>query len=502
MRLPALWLALGSLLLLATRCASAGTGPAVPQSPNLVVILADDLGYGDVAATNPGSRLKTPNLDRLVGEGRVYTDAHSPSAVCTPTRYTLLTGRYSWRTRLKSGVLWGQSPSLIQPGRATIASYLRENGYVTGCIGKWHLGLDYARNADESIDFSEPIGGGPLAHGFDEFFGIPASLDMPPYYYVQDDRARTPPTLDQEGVGFPGFVRKGKRAADLEFDRVLGELAGEAEDFIGRHAADERPFFLYLPLTGPHKPVSPSPGFLGRSGLGPYGDFVQEVDATVGRVLAALDASGVAENTLVVVTSDNGSFMYAYEDREDHTEDAGVQGYRRANHRANGPLRGTKADIWEAGHRVPYIVRWPGRVPAGTTSDTTICHVDLFATLASIAGHPVGLEAAQDSFDLSDDYRGGECERGPVVHHSGSGMFALRQGRYKLVAGSGSGGREKPRGKPFEKPYVLFDLSQDLSETNDLIESRPEVAQAMEELLERIRRSEGSRPGLLVGPDL
>ncbi len=500
MRYPGFPTLCALFVLIVASCAASEEGSGAggnSSAPNIVIILADDMGYGDIAALNPASTLRTPHLDRLVAEGRAYTDAHSGSGVCTPTRYGLLTGRYAWRTRLKSGVLWGESPSLIQPGRATIASHLAQRGYATGCIGKWHLGLDYVRTADDAIDFDAAIDGGPLAHGFDEFFGIPASLDMPPYYYVRGDRAQVAPTLEQAGMGFPEFVRKGLRSSDLEFDGVLSDLADEAETFIARHAASTSPFFLYIPLTGPHKPVAPAPEFIGSSGLGPYGDFIQEVDATVGRILAGLDRAGVTENTLVVMTSDNGSFMYSFEGRSDHTEDQGVQGYRVENHRPNGVLRGTKADIWEGGHRVPYIVRWPGQVPASSSSDTTICHVDLFATLASIVGEPVGLKMAEDSFDLSADFRGGEAVRGPVVHHSAGGMFALRSGAYKLVAGNGSGGRQQPRGRPFEPPFALFDVERDLSEGIDLIEEQLEIAHQLEGLLERIRSSPGSRPELL-----
>ena len=468
--------------------ACASPGRPAPSRPNVLLILADDLGYGDVGAFNAGSPVPPPRLDRLAGEGRVYTDAHSPSAVCTPTRYALLTGRYAWRSRLKSGALWGESPPLIEPDRPTIASVLGAAGYVTGCIGKWHLGLEYGRDAEGELDFDAPIAGGPLAVGFDEFFGIPASLDMPPYVYVRGERVQTPPTIDQEGVPFPGFVRAGKRAADLEFDAVLSDLADEACAFIDRHAGGESPFFLYVPLTGPHKPIAPAPGFAGRSGLGPYADFVQEVDATVGRILDALEASGTAENTLVVVTSDNGSFMYALGDGPDHADDPTVHGYRPGTHRPNGGLRGTKADIFEAGHRVPFLVRWPGRVPAASESATTICHVDLLATLAAFAGAPLAGGRSEDGFELTDDFLGGKSARGPVVHHSVGGMFAVRDGDMKLVLGNGSGGREAPRGEPFGRPYQLFDLAADRAETTNLVEEHPDVAARLEALLERIRR--------------
>jgi arylsulfatase A-like enzyme len=466
-------------------------------APNIVFILADDLGYGDVGALNASSRIPTPNIDRLAAEGMTFTDAHAPAAVCSPTRYALLTGRYTWRSRLKSGVLWVNSPPLIEPGRPTVATVLKRAGYRTGGVGKWHLGLGYARDENGKIDYARPLDDGPTTHGFDTYFGIPASLDMEPYFYIADDRIVEPPTAEQKGFPFPAFIRKGPRSPDFSPIDCLDRLTASAVDFIAA-AEDDRPFFLYFPLSAPHKPVLPHARFVGSTELGPYGDFVVQVDATVGAVLDALDEHGLSENTLVIFSSDNGSFMNrrSADSGPDHTEDPRVQAFRETNHTANGIFRGTKADVWEGGHHVPLLARWPAAVEAGTSSDQTVCLVDTFATLAALAGEPVGADVAEDSFDLSPLLLGlaSEVPRAPVVNHSSMGVFAIRDGPYKLVCGNGSGGREKPRGKPFERPYMLFNLAADPSETTDIAPEHPEIVARMEAALEGIRSTGRSRP--------
>lgn len=462
-----------------------------PARPNVVVILADDLGYGDVGCYAPGSSLATPHLDRLATEGMRFTDAHSGSAVCTPTRYGLMTGRYAWRTSLKSGVLGGYSRPLIRPERVTIAEMFRAAGYETAAIGKWHLGLDIVNqdgqplermpwSGDPGVDFAAPFANGPTAHGFDSFFGICASLDMAPYVYLRDDRFTMVPTETQPARPFPDFVREGPRATDFRIETVLDRLTREAVAVIERERS--APLFLYFALTAPHKPATPHAGFSGRSGLGPYGDLVQEVDGAVGAVVAALESSGMRENTLLIVTSDNGSFMYRYDDaRPDHVDDASVQGYLAQRHRSNASWRGTKADVWEGGHRVPFIACWPAGIAAGTVCDRTICHVDILATGADLAGVALEAGVAEDSHALTPLFAGDEAafDRAPVVHHSAQGMFAVRDGRWKLVLGDGSGGREAPRGKPFVGPYRLFDLVADPGETTDVAARYPEIFDAL-----------------------
>ncbi|WP_145369629.1 sulfatase family protein [Maioricimonas rarisocia] len=471
---------------------------AQTDRPNIVVILADDMGYGDVRALNPDSAIPTPHLDRLPSEGMTFTDAHTPSAVCTPTRYGLVTGRYCWRTRLKRGVLNGYGEPLIDQDRVTVADFLAEQGYTTGIVGKWHLGLGFAKKDDGSFDFSQPVDDGPHTHGFEFSHVIPASLDFPPYLFIRNGKPTEFPSLTQQAQKFPAFLRKGERSRDFVMEDVLDDLQAEAAGFIKRQAKQEQPFFLYFPLTAPHKPVLPHPRFRGTTDLGPYGDFVTQVDATVGGVLDAIDEADVADNTLVLYTSDNGSFMYRYDDaRKDHVDDESIQGYRAEHHRANGPLRGTKADIWEAGHRVPFFVRWPGQVEAGSRSDTTVCLTDVFMTLAQVIGaaDEVPKSAAPDSYSFAAVLKGQTLERKrpPVVHHSVAGMFAVRDGRWKLVLGNGSGGRQRPKGKPFEKPYALFDLESDLGEQTNVIEQNPEVAKRLEEACQDLIDNEPRR---------
>jgi arylsulfatase A len=472
--------------------------------PNIVFIMADDMGYGDVHAVNPGSTIPTPHLDRLAAEGALFTDAHTPSSVCTPTRYGVMTGRYCWRGRLKRGVINGYGKPVIEAGRETVADLLSRAGYHTNIVGKWHLGLEWPAkdpskplNGGANIDFAKPIGGAPNAHGFDHSYIIPASLDFPPYVYIEDGQVTEPSVVAQRGQGFPAFLRKGPRAKDLIMVDVLDHLADHASGLIKARANDAQPFFLYLPLPAPHKPVLPHPDYRGRSGLNDYGDFVMQVDGAVGRVLRAIDEAGVRESTLVVYTSDNGSFMYRYDQpgKEDHVEDVKVQGYRPEHHRANGPLRGTKADVWEAGHRVPFLVRWPGVSEPGSRCDATICLTDFFATCADVVGAELGDGVAEDSFSLLPLIAGDEdaWRREPVIHHSANGMFAVRVGKWKLVAGNGSGGRQRPRGKPFGEPYQLFDLDADLAEARDVAAANAEVVAQMSALLQRMREAGRSR---------
>ena len=461
--------------------------------PNIVFILADDMGYGDVRALNPKSKIPTPHLDSLAEAGMTFTDAHTPSGVCTPTRYGLLTGRYCWRSRLTRGVLNGYSEPLIDSERPTVASFLKSQHYATGIVGKWHLGLGWVKQAGEDIDFTKPVNHGPNSLGFDYSYIIPASLDFPPYVYLRDHHVTEPQTVEQPAIKFPGFRRKGPRAKDLVMEEVLDHLAEEAAGFIGRQAKGNAPFMLYFPLTAPHKPVLPHPRFRGRTELGPYGDFIVQVDATVGRVLRAIDEAGVADNTLVIFSSDNGSFMFRRDDssQPDHVADEKIQAYRAEHHTANYVFRGTKADIWEGGHHVPFLARWPARVKAGSKCDASICLTDFFATAASLAGGETPQGAAPDSVSFLPALEGASWRRGvPVIHHSSAGMFAIRSGPMKLVAGNGSGGREAPRGKPFDKPYQLFNLADDISERKNLIDDQPQIAAELEAQLTEIREAE------------
>ncbi|RUL87566.1 hypothetical protein TsocGM_11835 [Tautonia sociabilis] len=461
--------------------------------PNVLLILADDLGYGDPRCYNPDSKVPTPALDRLASQGMRFTDAHSPSSVCTPTRYGLLTGRYCWRTRLKSGVLLGDSPALIEPDRLTLPALLQRQGFDTMGVGKWHLGLGDSAETDYSL----PLVPGPTTVGFDHYFGIPASLDMPPYVFIRDDRPVVPPSEEigasahrRQGGG--GFWRAGAIAPGFRHIDVLPELEREAIAFLddrGEAGAD-RPFFLYVPLSAPHTPWLPTDAYLGRSGAGFYGDFAAMVDATIGRILEALDRSGLADRTLVIVTSDNGA----------HWPESDIS---RFGHRANGPWRGQKADIHEGGHRVPFLVRWPGVVSPGSSCEQTVCLTDVMATVAAVVGAELPDDSAEDSFDLAPLLRG-ESPAVPIrpatVHHAMRGMFAVRVGDWKLIEGLGSGGFTAPGSidpttlGPGAPMGQLYNLSEDPDESENLWNDRPDVVSRLGAVLDEIRSSGRSRP--------
>lgn len=455
-------------------------------TPNIIIILADDLGYGDLGCYG-AKHTRTPHLDRLAREGIRFTDAHSPSAVCTPTRYGLLTGRYAWRTSLKRGTLVGDSPALIEPGRLTIASLLKDKGYATGAIGKWHLGL----GSDEKTDFTKALRPGPLDVGFDSFFGIPASLDMVPYVYVKNDRVQALPTAQSEKSPLPNyfdgvFWREGPAAPGFRHRDVLPELTRRAEQFIQSQTA-ERPFFLYFALTSPHTPWVPTDEFRGTTELGEYGDFVTQTDAAVGRVLAALESGKLADNTLIIFTSDNGAIPLPPK-------------FAASGHKPNGPWRGQKADIWEAGHRVPYLVRWPGHTPAGATCSETICHTDILATLAALVEQKLPDDAAEDSFNLLPVFLGKQPDR-PIreatVHHSGDGLFAIRLGKWKAIFHLGSGGFSQPKTEqpvPDGPTGQLYNLYADPGETQNLWPESPDVVARLTRLLTRYQMEGRSRP--------
>jgi arylsulfatase A-like enzyme len=465
-----------------------GCGQVEPDLPNIVFILADDMGYGDPGSYNTASRIATPNIDRLADEGIRFTDAHTPSAVCSPTRYGVLTGRYAWRTRLTRGVLGGYSPALIEDGRLTVASLLQQRGYRTAAIGKWHLGL----GSGERTDYARPLRPGPNDVGFDEFFGIPASLDMDPYVYVENDGLVAAPT-DSIGAstmrrhGGGGFWRAGPIAPGFRHLDVLPRLTDRAVAFIEQQEGADQPFFLYLAFSAPHTPWLPTAAFVGRSGAGPYGDFVTQVDAAIGSVLDALRRVGAEDHTLVFVTSDNGA----------HWTPSDIEQY---GHRANGPLRGQKADIWEGGHRVPFLARWPGRIAAGSSSDETVSLVDLLATAADIVDVELPHDAGEDSYSVLPILLGEELEsplREATVLHSMSGVFAIRLGPWKLIEGRGSGGFSEPRTiepGPGEPLGQLYNVDRDPGETVNLYLDRPDVVERLSALLDRYRASGRSAP--------
>ena len=475
------------------------------SKPNVVFILADDLGYGDLRCLNPEGKIATPHLDRLAAEGMRFTDAHSSSSVCTPTRYSLLTGRYNWRSRLKNGVLGGLSPPLIEPQRWTLASLLKRQGYHSTCIGKWHLGLDWVRKpkvapfgdviekgeAGWSVDFTQPFGGGPTTVGFDEFFGIAASLDMIPYTYLSGDRVVKLPTVDMAFEMMQGdarqMTRKGPGAEGFSAADVLPEFTKRTIDYLERRAPaarEGRPFFVYLPLASPHTPIAATPDWLGKSGLNPYADFVQQTDHAVGQVLAALERLQLADDTLVVFTSDNGC-----------SPQADFPTLKAGGHNPNYAFRGHKADIFEGGHWVPLIVRWPGVVRANSTSDRLVGLVDWFATLAQIVGQDLPDDAGEDSVNFLETLKGApdQAPRPPLVHHSINGSFAIRDGDWKLILCSDSGGWSDPKpGSAAAKMLPkrqLYNLRTDLGERLNLATQHPETVERLERLLKEWQAS-------------
>jgi len=463
--------------------------------PNIIYILCDDLGYGDIKCLNPDGKIATPNVDKLAAGGMIFTDAHSGSSVCTPTRYGIMTGRYSWRSRLQSGVLGGYSPRLIAPGRMTVASMLKQNGYSTACFGKWHLGMDWAQaggakpsdaiaNADKT-DFSKPTVGGPADCGFDYYYGISASLDMPPYVFIENNRAVSIPTeITTEGG------RKGLTAKDFKAVDVLPTLARKALEYIDQNAGKAAPFFVYMPLNSPHTPIVPSAEWKGKSSLGNYGDFVMETDWAVGEVMKALERNGIADKTLVIFTSDNGC-----------SPAAGITKLEEKGHHPNYIFRGHKADIWDGGHRIPFICRWPGKIKAGSKSDQLTCLTDLMATSAEIAGAKLPDNAGEDSVSMFPAMTG--TDKGPlreaVVHHSIEGKFSIRQGQWKLELCPGSGGWSAPKDGEARKnklPDVqLYDMAGDVGEKVNIQDKHEDIVKRLTELLEKYVAEGRSTPG-------
>ena len=468
---------------------------AQAAQPNVIFILADDMGVGDVQALYPEGKIQTPHLDALVEGGMHFTDMHTTSGVCTPTRYSLLTGRYNWRSTLQNGVLWGASQPLIPEERMTVADVFKAGGYNTACVGKWHLGLGWGKLkgdkvAVENMDHSAPVTGGPNALGFDYSFIIPASLDMQPYVYVEDDRVVQEPTDTIEEVKGKKFYRGGPIAPDFDHEQCLPELKGKALEWIRGQEKEDAPFFLYFPLPAPHTPILPTKDYRGKSGVNEYGDFVMQVDGLVGEVAETLKATGQYENTLIIFSTDNGCSPMA-----DFKE------LKAKGHLPSGPYRGHKADIYEGGHRVPFIAHWPKGVAAGSRSDQILTQADFMATIAEMLGVEVPDTAGEDSLSFLSVLQG--TDEGPiheaVVHHSINGSFAIRQGKWKLAFCPGSGGWSKPRPKDAKKQdlpeFQLFNLEEDRGETHNYYGKHPEVIEGMYQLMSKYIDHGRSTPG-------
>lgn len=503
---------------LTSRCWGAATGGA-SQKPNVVLINADDLGYGDLGCYG-ATRVQTPHIDRLAEQGRRFTDAHSASAVCTPSRYALLTGQYPFRRANLWSPIFLRSPLVIDPRRLTVGALMKEAGYATACLGKWHLGFGTAT----PTDWNAPLKPGPLELGFDYYFGVPVVNSHPPFVYVENHHVvgldKADPLVYGKKADTRSYPEKrdidqiggGKAAHALYRDEEVGTtLAGKAVAWLKEQKG--RPFFLYLAPTNIHHPFTPAPRFQGTSGCGRYGDSIHELDWIVGQVLATLDEMGAAENTLVLFTSDNGGML-----------NQGGQAAWREGHRLNGELLGFKFDAWEGGHRVPFVARWPGKIPAGTVSDELICNVDLLATLAAVTGRALQPGEGPDSYNVLPALTG--TPSSPIRDHlvlcpRSSRHMALRQGPWLYIPAQGAGGftgqgvgahdlggpaahllthqvhSDIANGKlkADAPPAQLYDLRADLSQRKNLYREKPEVVERMKALLAQCVAAGQTAPG-------
>jgi arylsulfatase A len=476
------------------------------QKPNIIYVLADDLGYGDVSICNENGKINTPNLDQLATEGIRFTDAHTSSAVCTPTRYGILTGRYNWRSKLKSSVLTGKSKALIPNSRSTVASVLQKNNYHTAFIGKWHLGWDWHIKETEefggdgwnekdfdNIDFSKPVKNTPNDLGFDYAYGHCGSLDMAPYVYVENGMATQVPDSTSVNTGKYSWWRKGPTSKDFIHDDVTPNFFRRSISYIKERSVGEKPFFLYLALPSPHTPILPTEQWAGKSELNPYGDFVMMVDNYMGQLLKAIKEAGIEENTLVIFTSDNGC-----------SPAAKINEMVAKGHYPSYKYRGHKADIYEGGHRVPFIAKWPSKIKSGIISDETICTTDLMATCAQIVDYSLEDNEGEDSYSMLPIFQQKQIRkplREATVHHSINGSFAIRKGDWKLIMCPGSGGWSYP--KPNDKlaidslPEVqLYNLKNDPAEIKNMESVNPDKVKELKDLLVKYILDGRSTPGL------
>ena len=444
------------------------------EKPNIIYIICDDLGYGDIQCLNPEKgKIPTPHVDKLATQGMVFTDAHSGSSVCTPTRYGVLTGRYSWRTKLQSGVVQGFAPCLITKDRPTVSGFLKNEGYHTAIIGKWHLnfkyldpesGEEYSKKKYKAPPVGSKIPDGPIHRGFDYFHGFHHAGNMEAV--IEDDKV----------------------IAHDPVINMLPRLTQKSVQYIESRKDSKKPFFLYVPLGSPHTPIVPTPEWEGKSGLGKYGDFVMQTDHVVGEIQKALTKIGQVDNTLIIFTSDNGC-----------SKAAGIGELAKQGHIVSADLRGSKADLWDGGHRIPFIVKWPGRVKPGSESDQLICLTDLFATMTDLLGQKALENSGEDSVSFLPALHGKKIvsSRKGVIHHSISGHFAYRQGPWKLLLAKASGGWTSPKEKQAPAgaaPGQLYDLSTDLGEKKNLYEEKPDMVASLLALLEKdIKRGRSTK---------
>ena len=484
-------------------CTSSGVAET-NSHPNVVFVLADDLGIGDVSPTNPQCKIKTPNLQKMAEQGLTFLDAHSPSSVCTPTRYGLLTGRYNWRSRLAKGVLGGSSKHLIPAERETVAHLLHRAGYHSKMIGKWHLGWDWVKNkvdGKEKIDFTKPVANGPNINGFDNYYGHCGSLDMAPYVWVDTGKITAIPTRES-GVKRKdnryGWYRKGPISPDFKIDEVLPHLFKKGIEYVNDRAPEAKsgkPFFLYLPLPAPHTPIVPVPPFKGASKINPYADFVMQVDHHMGELLEAIKAAGIEDNTIVFFSSDNGC-----------SPEGNFEKLQEHGHDPSAGFRGHKADIYEGGHRVPMIVRWPGKIKPGRTTKTLACLTDFYATMREITEQPTIEKGGEDSNSVLHVLNGDdEGQWKSLVCYAIGGYFSIREGDWKLCLSAGSGGWSHPaeeKAKELKLPKLqLYNLKSDPGEQTNLHEKHPEKVEMLTQLLQDQIKNGRCTPGKPVPND-
>ncbi len=479
------------------------------QKPNIIVILADDFGVGDIQAHYPENKIPTPYLDQLVSDGMSFTDAHSSSAVCSPTRYSLLTGRYAWRTALQEWVLACYEPPLIKPKRTTLPEMLQEHDYATALIGKWHLGWYWqGERESERIekpndldnyqwDYTKPIAGGPTEHGFDYYFGTHVP-NFPPFTFIENNQILIQPTSsyqyqeNSDHVVMPRGFEGSPMAPDWKFEEILPELTQKAVGYIEQQSKSDQPFFLFFSMTSPHEPVVPGSQFAGKSGIAPIADFVMETDWSAGQIIEAVEQAGISENTLIIFTADNG-----------HSHYTGWEDLIAAGHLPSGPFRGHKADIWEGGHRVPFVVKWPGKVEPGSSSNQLLCITDIFATCHQlISGQPLAMNQGEDSFSFMDLITGisSSSNRDHLVSHSVHGEFAFRQHGWKIVFALPEQNRNESRGKPAK--VELYHLALDIAEAKDSVDHYPELEEELTGVLRKVVEQGSSRPGAVASNDV
>ena len=501
------------------------------SSPNIVIIYADDLGYGDIQSYHQArGKIPTPHINHLTQKGMSFIDAHSSSAVCSPSRYTLLTGRYHWRTRLQKGIVGVFGDPVILPERMTIASIAKQKGYQTACIGKWHLGWDWPipeeqrplfssqqkevqatemhRNAWQSV-FSQPIPGGPTAIGFDEYFGTDVP-NWPPFCFIEGDQTLGIPSEfgSAQLFGKNQASVQGPSLEGWDLKKVLPALGTKAVDFIARMSGNHQPFLLYLPLTSPHTPLSVNSTWEGKSGLGLYADLVMETDAIVGLVIDALEKYQLLDNTLIIFTSDNGCAPYIGNTTQSEAADTTfsrwpwhrdslhhmpIAALEQQGHYPSGPLRGYKSDAWEGGHRVPFIVSWPGQIKAGSVNHQLVHQADIMATIAELLNISLPNDAGEDSFSFLAQLKGSpQPIREYAVSTSIRGVPSMRHNHWKLILASGSGGWSPSYDTT---AMQLYHLDDDIGETNNLASEYPNRIQQMTSTLKTFINTGRSTPG-------